>query len=137
MNFTLHERLAADTAMIADWPLSRVLLMNDSRFPWLILVPRIPALLDLTDLDEAGRAMLMEEMGRAAVKLKEWARAHGGCERINTGAIGNIVPQLHIHVVARRIGDAAWPGVVWGSGQNIPYEPPELQRRVMELRGFL
>lgn len=137
MNFMLHERLAADTAFIADWPLSRVLLMNDSRFPWLILVPRHLALLDLTDLDEATRAILMEEIGRAAVKLKEWAKAHGGCERINVGAIGNIVPQLHVHVVARRIGDAAWPGVVWGSGQNIPYGPPELQRLAMELRGIL
>jgi diadenosine tetraphosphate (Ap4A) HIT family hydrolase len=137
MSFKLHERLAADTAFIADWPLSRVLLMNDSRFPWLILVPRRLALLDLTDLDEAARAILMEEIGRAAVKLKEWARAHGGCERINVGAIGNIVPQLHVHVVARRIGDAAWPGVVWGSGQNIPYGTQELQRHVMELRGIL
>lgn len=137
MNFMLHTRLEADTAFIADWPLSRVLLMNDSRFPWLILVPRRLALLDLTDLDEAARTILMEEIGRAAVRLKEWAKGHGGCERINVGAIGNIVPQLHVHVVARRIGDAAWPGVVWGSGQNIPYEPEELQRRVMELRGFL
>ncbi len=137
MSFKLHERLAADTAFIADWPLSRVLLMNDSRFPWLILVPRGPALLDLTDLDEAARAILMEEIGRAAVKLKEWAKVHGGCDRINAGAIGNIVPQLHVHVVARRIGDAAWPGVVWGSGQNIPYGTEELQRRVMELRGIL
>jgi diadenosine tetraphosphate (Ap4A) HIT family hydrolase len=137
MSFTLHPRLAADTAPIADWALSRVLVMNDSRFPWLILVPRRPDLRDLTDLDDATRALLMAEIGRAATILKEWALAHGGCERINVGAIGNIVPQLHVHIVARRVGDPAWPGVVWGSGQNIPYGGGDLERLVRDLRGFL
>jgi diadenosine tetraphosphate (Ap4A) HIT family hydrolase len=137
MSFSLHPRLAADTAMIADWPLSRVLLMNDSRFPWLILVPRRDGLLDLADLDAETRGVLMGEIGRAATRLKEWAKAHGGCERINMGAIGNIVPQLHVHVVARAPGDSAWPGVVWGSGQNLPYGEEALQALVRDFRGFL
>lgn len=137
MSFILHPRLAADTAFIADWPFSRVLLMNDSRFPWLILVPRHQGIFDLADLDDEVRGVLMEEVGRAATGLKQWAKDHGGCDRINVGAIGNIVPQLHVHVVARRIGDPAWPGVVWGSGQNIPYSPAEIVQLTQEFRDFL
>jgi diadenosine tetraphosphate (Ap4A) HIT family hydrolase len=137
MPFTLHPRLIADTVQIADWPLSRVLLMNDKRFPWIILVPRRPSLSELTDLDEAARQTLMAEIGRVSVNLKSWAKDRGGCDRINVGMIGNLVPQLHIHVVARHRGDPAWPGVVWGAGQNIPYGTGELQRLVTEFRDFL
>ena len=137
MAFTLHPRLAADTAVIADWPLSRVLLMNDKRYPWLVLVPRRPDLSDITDLDEAARASLMGEIGRVSVKLKAWVIGHGGYTRINVGMIGNIVPQLHIHVVARVKGDPAWPGVVWGAGQSVPYGAGELSNLVAEFRAFL
>jgi diadenosine tetraphosphate (Ap4A) HIT family hydrolase len=135
--FALHPRLSADTAAIADWPLSRVLLMNDKRFPWIVLVPRRADLFDITDLDEAARATLMGEVGRVAGKLKTWATDHGGCTRINVGVIGNIVPQLHIHVVARVKGDPAWPGVVWGAGQSVPYGAGELSKLVAEFRAFL
>ena len=133
----LHPRLMADTVPIADWPLSRVLLMNDKRFPWLILVPRRAGLSEFPDLDEDARQSLMAEIGRASVRLKSWSRDHGGCDRINVGMIGNLVPQLHIHIVARTKNDAAWPGVVWGAGQSLPYDAAELHRRAEEFRAFL
>ena len=137
MSFALHPRLMADTVLIADWPLSRVLLMNDKRFPWIILVPRRAGLSELPDLDEDTRQSLMAEIGRASIKLRSWAKDRGSCDRINVGMIGNIVPQLHIHIVARTKTDAAWPGVVWGTGQSLPYDAAELQRLVEEFRTFL
>jgi diadenosine tetraphosphate (Ap4A) HIT family hydrolase len=137
MGFVLHPRLTADTSVIVDWSLSRVLLMNDKRFPWIVLVPRRPNLIELFDLDETARAVLMTEIARAADRLKRWALAHGGADKINVATIGNLVPQLHIHVVARRRGDAAWPGTVWGAGQPEHYGAAELMRTVGELRDAL
>ena len=122
MEFQLDKRLQADTVLIADWPLSRVLLMNDARYPWLILVPRRAGASELFDLAPDDRRILGEEIARAGERLK----AITGCAKINTGALGNIVAQLHVHIVARRPGDAAWPGPVWGSGPAIPYEPGEM-----------
>lgn len=115
--FTLHQRLAEDTVLVADWALSRVLLMNDARFPWLILVPRRAGLSELFDLKHAERMVLVEEISRASLGLKTMFKA----KKINIGALGNMVPQLHIHVVARMESDAAWPGPVWGSGDAFPY----------------
>ena len=137
MDFVLHPRLAADTAFVLDWSLSRVLLMNDIRFPWLILVPRRAGVSELFDLDEAARAVLMNEIARAGEKLKAWARLHGGCDKINVGSLGNMVPQLHVHVVARIAGDTAWPGPVWGAGEAVHYSADELARVTTELRGAL
>ena len=116
--FALHPQLQADTTSVADWALSRVLLMNDARFPWLILVPRRAGLSELFDLKHAERMVLAEELNRASVGLKAQAKA----AKINVGALGNIVQQLHIHVVARSEADAAWPGPVWGYGQPVPYQ---------------
>src|SRR5436190_8220484 len=95
--FVLHPQLEADTFFIADWALSRVLLMNDARFPWLILVPRRPAPCELHDLSHAERMVLIEELARAGKHLKALTQA----VKINTAALGNQVPQLHVHVVAR------------------------------------
>jgi diadenosine tetraphosphate (Ap4A) HIT family hydrolase len=117
MTFTLDERLARDALLIGDLPLCRVLLMNDARWPWLILVPRREGLVELIDLDPPDQTRLMDEAGRAARFLKSQARA----DKINVGALGNIVRQLHLHVVARVIGDPAWPGPVWGYGVATPY----------------
>lgn len=121
--FTLHPQLAADTVLVSDWALSRVLLMNDARFPWLILVPRRAGLSELFDLKHAERMVLAEELNRASMGLKTIFKA----KKINVGALGNMVPQLHIHVVARTESDAAWPGPVWGSGKAIPYQPEACQ----------
>jgi diadenosine tetraphosphate (Ap4A) HIT family hydrolase len=117
MTFRLDERLARDALVIGDLPLCRVLLMNDVRWPWLILVPRREGLVELIDLEPPDQTRLMDEAGRAARFLKSQARA----DKINVGALGNIVRQLHLHVVARVIGDPAWPGPVWGYADATPY----------------
>jgi diadenosine tetraphosphate (Ap4A) HIT family hydrolase len=127
----------ADTGGIADWSLSRVLLMNDKRFPWIVLVPRRPELGELFDLDESARAILIGEITRVGEHLKGWARNRGGCDKINIGMIGNMVPQLHVHVIARAKGDPAWPGTAWGVGQAVSYGAAELSRIVTELRDIL
>ena len=116
-DFALHPRLAADTLALGDLPLSRVLLMRDARFPWLILVPRRPALREFTDLPAGERGLLMEEIAAASRAL----RAETGAEKLNVGALGNVVAQFHVHVVARFAADAAWPGPVWGSGAAVPH----------------
>jgi diadenosine tetraphosphate (Ap4A) HIT family hydrolase len=118
MTFELDNRLARDAFVIGDWPLCRVLLMNDARWPWLILVPRREGLVELTDLELADQTQLMDEAGRASRFLKSRARAN----KINVGALGNIVRQLHLHVVARVVGDPAWPGPVWGHGATTLYD---------------
>ena len=116
--FALNARLEADTAFVVDWPLSRVLQMNDARYPWLVLVPRRAGAVELFDLSASERAVLMEETTRAAQLLKSIAKT----AKINVGALGNLVPQLHIHVVSRNPGDPAWPGPVWGHSPALPYE---------------
>ena len=138
MSFVLHPRLTADTAVVVVWTLSRVLLMNDKRFPWIVLVPRRPDLHELFDLDEAARAHLTNEIARAGERLKAWAKLRGqGADKINVGVIGNLVPQLHVHVVARRKDDAAWPRPVWGAVPAKPYGAGELARFIAALRHTL
>src|SRR5689334_9641788 len=105
MGFLLHPKLEADTVFLADWPLSRALLLNDRRFPWVVLVPRRVGVSEIFDLTETNRAAMIGEIARASENLKAWARLHGGCDKINIGSLGNIVPQLHIHIVARSSGD--------------------------------
>ncbi|QWT21123.1 HIT family protein [Bacillus sp. NP157] len=117
-SFELDPRLAGDTVVVGDLPLCRVLLMRDSRFAWLVLVPRQAGLVEVADLAEADRATLWREVDLAGAAL----RATGPCDKLNIGALGNIVRQLHVHVVARVEGDAAWPGPVWGSGKAGAYE---------------
>ena len=117
VDFELHPRLAADCIVLGDLPLCRALLMNDRRFPWCILVPRQNGLRELHDLVTADGARLLDEINRVSRALL----ATGRCHKLNVGALGNMVPQLHIHVVARHPDDAAWPGPVWGSGPAVPY----------------
>jgi len=119
MSFELDSRLDADTVFVCDWPLSRVLLMNDARYPWLVLVPRRPRLVEIADLAAADRALLMEEIVRAGESL----RSLPGVAKLNVGALGNVVRQLHVHVVARRSGDPAGAAPVWGHSPAVPYEP--------------
>lgn len=132
-DFLLHPRLEADTVFITDWALSRVLAMNDARTPWLLLVPRRAELTEVHELSTADRAELMEEIARASAALKSLTRA----AKINIGALGNLVPQLHIHIVARNPGDFAWPGPVWGQGAAQPYEPAALGEFVARLQAAL
>jgi diadenosine tetraphosphate (Ap4A) HIT family hydrolase len=127
--FELHPRLAADTVVIADWKLCRVLLMNDARYPWLILVPRRNDVTEIFELAPEDREMLMAEIALASERLKHFSHA----AKINVGALGNLVPQLHIHIVARNPSDAAWPGPVWGNGQSEPYTHETLRNFVGEI----
>ncbi len=131
--FALDERLANHAIPIGDMALCRALLMNDARFPWLVLVPRRTGLVELADLAAPDRAVLIEEIVRAGAALKDAT----GADKINVGALGNIVRQLHVHVVARFEGDAAWPGPVWGSGAPRPYAPGEAEALAVKLRPLL
>lgn len=116
--FSLDPRLVADTLAVGDLALSRVLLMDDSRFPWLILVPRRPNCREIIDLSAGDRAVLVEEIAACSTALKRLTTP----DKLNVGAIGNRVAQLHIHVVARFAEDAAWPEPVWGRGTPTRYE---------------
>ena len=120
--FVLDERLAADSVFIADGPLSQLRLMDDVRFPWLVLVPRVAGAVEWFDLAPADQSLLWNEVRRASALLRGDPR----CEKLNLGALGNIVRQLHVHLVARHAGDAAWPGPVWGSGAARRHAPGEL-----------
>ena len=115
--FQLDPRLEDDTVDVARFVLCRVRLMRDARYPWLVLVPARPGLREIHDLDTADRTLLIDEIARAS-RVLETLHAPG---KINVGALGNIVAQLHVHVIARREGDAAWPGPVWGQGAPVAY----------------
>ena len=131
--FTLDPQLARDTAFVADRALCRVLLMDDARFPWLVLVPRRAGLAELFDLGAAERTLLFDELEQAAQALRSVAP----CARLNVGALGNVVRQLHVHVVGRREDDAAWPGPVWGHGSRQPYGESARATRVDALAARL
>jgi diadenosine tetraphosphate (Ap4A) HIT family hydrolase len=126
--FKLDERLQADTVPVTSLEMCDVLLMNDARHPWLIVVPRETGLVEISDLGDQAQQRLWREVNRAAKALREVAP----CDKLNIGALGNIVRQLHVHVVARREGDAAWPGPVWGHGRAEPY-PDDLLHSLLEL----
>jgi diadenosine tetraphosphate (Ap4A) HIT family hydrolase len=115
--FSLDPRLEAEAIPIGDLSLSAVLLLNDSRFPWFVLVPRRPNVTELTDLNEKDAVALMGELRTAARAMFELAKP----DKINIGALGNLVPQLHLHVIGRFRSDPAWPGPVWGFGSRRPY----------------
>lgn len=131
--FELDPRLRADTLFVMDWALSRVLLMNDARFPWLVLVPRRAGVTELHELAHAERMVLIEEIARASKGLKAVTAA----AKMNVAALGNVVPQLHVHVVARNPLDAAWPKPVWGAGTPEPYGPDAGEVLLQRLRAAL
>jgi diadenosine tetraphosphate (Ap4A) HIT family hydrolase len=131
--FELHPRLAADTRPVGDLPLCRVLLMDDARFPWLVLVPRVPGLVELTALADSDAVRLMEEARRAARALQ----AHCAPHKLNLGALGNLVPQFHLHVVARFREDPCWPQPVWGAAPAEPYGDAAAAERIGALRTLL
>ena len=118
-DFTLHPQLVADTVAVGDLALCRVLLSKDANYPWLILVPRRPDIVELIDLTAVDRAALSAEIDAAARALK----ATVPCDKLNVAALGNMVPQLHVHIIARRHGDPAWPKPVWGAVPAIADNP--------------
>lgn len=127
--FVLDARLHADTIEIATLPLCLVRLMNDRRFPWVILVPVRPAVSEIVDLDAADRARLIEEVALVSTVMRDLFRP----TKLNVGALGNVVTQLHLHVIARFASDAAWPGPAWGTAPE-PYRPDEIDRKLAPLR---
>ena len=131
--FKLDPRLAADTQLVGDLELSRVLLMNDARFPWLILVPRIAGARELIDLDEGDQRSLLGEISAVGRAFEALLRP----DKLNIAALGNVVPQLHVHLIARYTTDAAWPQPVWGRGAAARHEPAALAERVGALREAL
>src|SRR5712691_12008622 len=114
--WSLHPQLAKDTIEVGDLPLARVLLMNDANYPWLVLVPRRHDATEIIDLDEDDQEMLIREIALLAGVLKDVT----ACDKLNIAAIGNVVPQLHMNVVARRRDDALWPRPVWGAAPASP-----------------
>ncbi len=119
MIFDLDPRLAAGTIELGDWLLCHMRLMDDERFPWIVLVPRLAGVTEILDLTRGQRAALVEEVAAAGAALKAETR----CDKLNVGSLGNVVGQLHVHIVGRFVEDPAWPGPVWGYGRAQPYQP--------------
>lgn len=128
--WTLHPQLTKDTINVGDLPLSRVLVINDANYPWLLLVPRRNGVSEIIDLDEVEQAQLWTEIARTGRALK----AITECDKLNIAALGNVVPQLHVHVIARRRSDAAWPKPVWGTVPPLDHDRGELERFIDALR---
>ena len=120
--FELDPTLARDTAELARWSLCRVLLMNDSNYPWLVLVPQRPGLRDFDEVAGADRGVFDGEITRACTVLRKMFKPH----KLNVASLGNVSPQLHVHVIARQTTDAAWPKPVWGVVPAKPYTPEAL-----------
>jgi diadenosine tetraphosphate (Ap4A) HIT family hydrolase len=129
-DWSLHPQLDKDTTAVGDLPLCRLLLMRDANYPWLVLVPRRADLTEIIDLDEGEQTQLMTEITRVSRTLREITR----CDKLNVAALGNAVPQLHVHVIARRRTDPAWPRPVWGAVPASPYDPQDMQKLIDALR---
>lgn len=118
MSFELAPELKRDCIELADWPLCKVLLMNDSQYPWLILVPRIDNVKEIIDLSESQQQLFWSESAKLSRVLNDVFRP----DKLNVAALGNMVPQLHIHHIARFKNDVAWPKPVWGLFPSVPYQ---------------
>jgi diadenosine tetraphosphate (Ap4A) HIT family hydrolase len=128
--WSLHPQLEKDTINIGDLPLSRVLIINDANYPWLLLVPRRAGAVEITDLDEVAQAQLMTEIARVARALQDVTKP----DKLNIAALGNVVPQLHVHIIARRRSDAAWPRPVWGVVPALAHDPQQVEAFIGALR---
>lgn len=131
--FVLDSRLQQDTIALGDFALSRLLLMNDAQFPWFILVPRREDVSEIFQLAPEEQQMLWREATGLAEVLKDTFKA----DKMNVANLGNVVSQLHMHVIVRRRDDAAWPGPVWGKVTPRPYTADELQVLRAKLRMVL
>jgi diadenosine tetraphosphate (Ap4A) HIT family hydrolase len=132
--FTLDSRLAADTLFVYNAPLCRIGLMNDARFPWLILVPRVPNVREWPDLSTENQLQLQAEINAVASALQQVFPIG---EKLNIAALGNVVPQLHIHVILRHAKDAAWPAPVWNCGTREAYSTDTAQTLVSQFANTL
>lgn len=132
-HWSLHPQLAADTHPVAQLDAGELRLMDDANYPWLVLVPHVVDARELIDLDEPQQIRLMQDIARASRALQTLFRPY----KLNVAALGNIVPQLHVHVIARFADDPAWPAPVWGRAQARAYTPEALVERVRQLRDTL
>ncbi len=133
-DFALDPRLAKDTLFILDGPLSRIGLMNDARFPWLIVVPRKANTREWLELDSTEQTQLQAEINACAMALQN---TFPNGEKLNIAALGNVVSQLHVHVILRNQHDAAWPNPVWGFGQTTHYDADAIQTLASQLANSL
>ena len=133
MPFQLHPQLEADTHLICRTENCQILLMDDARFPWIVLVPEVADIRELYELKARQQQQAYQSILRISKSLAEYSNA----DKMNVAALGNQVPQLHIHIIARYETDAAWPGPVWGAGQAEPYRPDQLQQRLSDLGATL
>ena len=131
--FELDQRLRNDTLVVGDLALCRVLLMNDSRYPWLILVPKVAAVSEVFELTIEQQQCLWQETTAVSVVLKQLFQA----DKINIATLGNVVKQLHMHIVVRMQGDATWPAPVWGQGVAQPYSAEALKHICVQLHSGL
>ena len=131
--FMPDARLASNNVLLCEWTLSQVWLVNDSRYPWIMLVPKRAAIVEIFDLDEPDQIQL----GRESLWLAQYMVKYFAADKMNVAAIGNVVPQLHVHHVARFKTDATWPGTVWGVGTPVPYEAMALSAMAEELSAQL
>ncbi len=121
-DFMLHPQLAADSLLLADWPLCQVRLINDQQYPWFLLVPKVNAVKDIIDLADHQQLQLWQE----SKQLSHWIRIDYQPDKLNIAALGNVVPQLHLHHIGRFQTDLAWPAPVWGKHPALPYRPEQL-----------
>tara|TARA_Y100001951_G_scaffold31907_1_gene24981 strand:+ start:3810 stop:4241 length:432 start_codon:yes stop_codon:yes gene_type:complete len=128
--FTLDSRLQQDCLLVGDFPLCRLLLMNDASYPWFILVPRREEVSEIFQLDGADQRQLWQETSLLAETLKDTFAA----DKMNVATLGNVVNQLHMHVIVRRRDDAAWPAPVWGRQPARPYEDAQIRQIIDKLR---
>lgn len=129
----LHPQLADDTHPLAQFALSELRLMDDANYPWLVLVPRVADAVELIDLDATQRHALTDEIDRVSRALRDLFHPH----KLNVAALGNLVPQLHVHVIARYEQDPAWPKPVWGMAAALPYTEEALIQRIGQLQAAL
>lgn len=132
-DWVLDQKLADDSVFVVDLPLSQLRLINDSRFPWLVLVPRVSNIEEIFQLSDEDQQQLLRESSQLAKALSTSFKA----DKLNVAALGNVVRQLHVHHIVRYVDDCCYPSPVWGIGEALPYQEIELRQRVDELRSAL
>ncbi len=132
-DFQLHPQLSKDCLIVGNLPLSQLLMMNDSQYPWFILVPRRQSVREIFHLTEADRHQFINESCIVAEQMTAIYQP----DKLNIAAIGNLVPQLHIHHVARYQNDIAWPAPIWGKFAATPFETLEAEHHINRMRGHL
>lgn len=136
--FVLDLAFVATSADLGDLPLCQARLQGDARYPWIVLIPRRAGLREIEDLSAADRIALMDEVILAGTAARAVGAVLGlAIDKLNVGALGNVTPQLHVHVLGRRVGDPAWPGPVWGHSPAEAFAPTALEAAVAAARESL